>query len=146
MKNKHQIVRLDCKKCTSSDTSFCQFKESKRAVNSIGCLAEEDDEEDVEKVNWSGEPVGSETPDHRWKILPCDWLQRLHSPPVSSGISWSVRETEVSNQRTQREPALPKGGADPPSISKSASGYSLSSLFKGETDSAHMTHKHANQL
>lgn len=51
----------------SSDTSYCQFKESKRAVNSIGRLVEEDDDEDVEKVNWSGEPVGSETasPDAR---------------------------------------------------------------------------------
>lgn len=62
MKNKnHQIVRLDCKKRTSLYTSHCQFKESKRAVKSIGRLVEEDDDEDVEKVNWSGEPVGSET-------------------------------------------------------------------------------------
>lgn len=45
----------------SSDTSCCQLKESKRAVNSIGRLVEEDDDEDVEKVSWSGEPVGSET-------------------------------------------------------------------------------------
>lgn len=82
-----------------------RFKESKRAVNSISRLVEEDDDEDVEKVSWSGEPVGS--------------------------ISWSVRETEVSNQRTEREAAPPKGAATP-SISKSNSGYSLTSLFKGK--------------
>lgn len=125
----------------SSDTLYWQFKESKRAVNSISHLVEEDDDEDVEKVSWSGEPVGSESV----RILLCDWLQSLHSPPVSSGISWSVRETEVSNQRTEREAALPKGAATL-SISKSNSGYSLSSLFKGETDSHHKTQKHADQL
>ena len=38
-----------------------QLKESKQAVNSIRRLVEEDDdEEDVEKISWSGEPVGSE--------------------------------------------------------------------------------------
>lgn len=38
-----------------------QLKESKQAVNSIRRLVEEDDDEDdVEKVSWSGEPVGSE--------------------------------------------------------------------------------------
>lgn len=123
----------------SSDTLYWQFKESKRAVNSISRLVEEDDDEDVEKVSWSGEPVGSESvsPDSRWRILLRDYLQSLHSPPVYSGISWSVRETEVSNQRTEREAAPPKGAATP-SISKSNSGYSLSSLFKGETDSHHM--------
>uniref|UniRef100_H3CGT3 Spermatogenesis-defective protein 39 homolog n=1 Tax=Tetraodon nigroviridis TaxID=99883 RepID=H3CGT3_TETNG len=82
-----------------------RFKESKRAVNSIGRLVEEEDDEDVEKVSWSGEPVGS--------------------------IAWSVRETEASNQRTEREPAPPTGAADTLSISRSSSGYSLSSLFKG---------------
>lgn len=41
----------------------CQLKESKQAVNSIRRLVEEDDDEDeVEKVSWSGEPVGSKTP------------------------------------------------------------------------------------
>lgn len=55
----------------SSDTLYWQFKESKRAVNSISHLVEEDDDEDVEKVSWSGEPVGSESvpPDDRWRIL-----------------------------------------------------------------------------
>lgn len=43
-----------------------QLKESKRAVNSIRSLVEEDeDEDDVEKVSWSGEPVGSEAPPPR---------------------------------------------------------------------------------
>uniref|UniRef100_A0A4W6EGT3 Spermatogenesis-defective protein 39 homolog n=1 Tax=Lates calcarifer TaxID=8187 RepID=A0A4W6EGT3_LATCA len=90
------------------DDEFSRLKESKQAVNSIRRLVEEDDDEDdVEKVSWSGEPVGS--------------------------ISWSVRETAASNQRTDREPAFPKINADTPTVSRSHSGYSLSSLFKGET-------------
>ncbi|XP_069371052.1 spermatogenesis-defective protein 39 homolog isoform X2 [Paralichthys olivaceus] len=90
------------------DDEFSRLKESKRAVNSIRGLADEDeDEDDVEKVSWSGEPVGS--------------------------ISWSVRETAASNQRTDREPAFPKINTDTQTISKSHSGYSLSSLFKGKT-------------
>lgn len=90
------------------DDEFSQLKESKQAVNSIRRLVEEDDDEDdVEKVSWSGEPVGS--------------------------ISWSVRETAASNQRTDREPAFPRINTDTPTIAKSNSGYSLSSLFKGKT-------------
>ncbi|XP_038583043.1 spermatogenesis-defective protein 39 homolog [Micropterus salmoides] len=90
------------------DDEFSRLKESKRAVNSIRSLVEEDDgDDDVEKVSWSGEPVGS--------------------------ISWSVRETAASNQRTDREPAFPKINTDTPTLSKSNSGYSLSSLFKGKT-------------
>uniref|UniRef100_A0A4W6EL65 Spermatogenesis-defective protein 39 homolog n=1 Tax=Lates calcarifer TaxID=8187 RepID=A0A4W6EL65_LATCA len=99
------------------DDEFSRLKESKQAVNSIRRLVEEDDDEDdVEKVSWSGEPVGSN-----------------HHSPVSPGISWSVRETAASNQRTDREPAFPKINADTPTVSRSHSGYSLSSLFKGET-------------
>ncbi|KAM3603550.1 uncharacterized protein V6R79_024549 [Siganus canaliculatus] len=83
-------------------------REAKQAVNSIRRLVEEeDDEDDVEKVSWSGEPVGS--------------------------ISWSVRETAASNQRTEKEPTLPRINTDTASISKSNSGYSLSSLFKGKS-------------
>lgn len=44
--------------------SLCAFqlKESKQAVNNIRPLVDEDeDEDDVEKVSWSGEPVGSKT-------------------------------------------------------------------------------------
>uniref|UniRef100_A0A3P8TG01 Spermatogenesis-defective protein 39 homolog n=1 Tax=Amphiprion percula TaxID=161767 RepID=A0A3P8TG01_AMPPE len=90
------------------DDELIRLKESRQAVNSIRRLVEEDDDEDdVEKVSWSGEPVGS--------------------------ISWSVKETAASNQRTDREPAFPKIPTDTPSLSKSQSGYSLSSLFKGET-------------
>ncbi|XP_034556015.1 spermatogenesis-defective protein 39 homolog isoform X2 [Notolabrus celidotus] len=89
------------------DDEFSRLKESKRAVNSIRLAEEDDDEDDVEKVSWSGEPVGS--------------------------ISWSVRETAASNQRTEKEPAFPKINTDMPAISKSNSGYSLSSLFKGKT-------------
>ncbi|XP_028252659.1 spermatogenesis-defective protein 39 homolog isoform X2 [Parambassis ranga] len=89
------------------DDEFSRLKESKQAVNSIRRLVEEDDDEDdVEKVSWSGEPVGS--------------------------ISWSVRETAASNQRTDRDPAFPRIPADT-LVSKSQSGYSLSSLFKGAT-------------
>lgn len=42
-----------------------QLKESKKAVNSIrGLVDEDEDEEEVEKVSWSGEPVGSKTDRH----------------------------------------------------------------------------------
>uniref|UniRef100_A0A8C7VMD8 Spermatogenesis-defective protein 39 homolog n=1 Tax=Oncorhynchus mykiss TaxID=8022 RepID=A0A8C7VMD8_ONCMY len=45
------------------------LKESKRAVNSIRSLVEEEDEEDdVEKVSWSGEPVGIYLLDCRWSV------------------------------------------------------------------------------
>lgn len=88
------------------DDDFSRLKASRQAVNSIRPLVEEDDDEDeVEKVSWSGEPIGS--------------------------ISWSVKETAASNQRTDREPAFPKISTDTPTLSKSQSGYSLSSLFKG---------------
>ncbi|KAG8011574.1 Spermatogenesis-defective protein 39-like protein, partial [Nibea albiflora] len=71
------------------DDEFSRLKESKQAVNSIRCLVEEDDDEDdVEKVSWSGEPVGS--------------------------ISWSVRETAATNQKTDREPAFPRINTDTP--------------------------------
>ncbi|XP_034383313.1 spermatogenesis-defective protein 39 homolog [Cyclopterus lumpus] len=88
------------------DDEFSTLKESKRTVNSIRCLVEEDDDkEEVEKVSWNGEPVSSN--------------------------SWSVSETAASNQRAEREPAFPK--INTVTISKSHSGYSLSSLFKGKT-------------
>uniref|UniRef100_A0A8C1R5J2 Spermatogenesis-defective protein 39 homolog n=1 Tax=Cyprinus carpio TaxID=7962 RepID=A0A8C1R5J2_CYPCA len=82
------------------DDEFSQLKESKRAVNSI--LVDED-EDDVERVSWSGEPVGS--------------------------ISWSVKET-ASSIRSGSEQSFPKIDTTP-SLSKQGSGYSLSSLFKG---------------
>lgn len=67
-----------------------------------------------------------------WRIMSPDWLQGVEYTSVSSGISWSVTETAVSNQRTDRESTFPKINTDVPGISKSNSGYSLSSLFKGE--------------
>lgn len=59
-------------------------------------------------------------------------IGRWPVPPVSSGISWSVKETAASNQRTEKEPAFPKISTERPSLNKSQSGLSLSSLFKGE--------------
>uniref|UniRef100_A0A8C2ANP0 Spermatogenesis-defective protein 39 homolog n=1 Tax=Cyprinus carpio TaxID=7962 RepID=A0A8C2ANP0_CYPCA len=64
---------------------------------------EDEDEDDVERVSWSGEPVGS--------------------------ISWSVKET-ASSIRSGSEQSFPKIDTTP-SLSKQGSGYSLSSLFKG---------------
>uniref|UniRef100_A0A7N6A2P6 Spermatogenesis-defective protein 39 homolog n=1 Tax=Anabas testudineus TaxID=64144 RepID=A0A7N6A2P6_ANATE len=100
-----------CKPFTfdDDDDGFSKLKESKQAVNNIRPLVdEEEDEDDVEKVSWSGEPVGS--------------------------ISWSVRETAASSQRTDRESTFPKTSTDPPT--RSLSGYSLSSLFKALSDSS----------
>uniref|UniRef100_A0A6Q2YGY3 Spermatogenesis-defective protein 39 homolog n=2 Tax=Esox lucius TaxID=8010 RepID=A0A6Q2YGY3_ESOLU len=88
------------------DDDFTRLKESKRAVNSI-LVEDEDEEDEVEKVNWSGEPVGS--------------------------ISWSVKET-ASNIRSTgevRDLSFPKIDTAP-SLPKNSSGYSLSSLFKGK--------------
>ncbi|XP_008395281.1 spermatogenesis-defective protein 39 homolog [Poecilia reticulata] len=89
-----------------ADDELSALKETKKAVNRIGPLLAEDDEEEWERVSWSGEPVGS--------------------------ISWSVKEMAASNQRADREPAFPKISTETPSLSKSQSGISLSSLFKGK--------------
>ncbi|XP_043962977.1 spermatogenesis-defective protein 39 homolog [Gambusia affinis] len=89
-----------------ADDELSALKETKKAVNRIGPLLAEDGEEDWERVSWSGEPVGS--------------------------ISWSVKELAASNQRADREPAFPKISTETPSLSKSQSGISLSSLFKGK--------------
>ncbi|KTF79087.1 hypothetical protein cypCar_00014038, partial [Cyprinus carpio] len=89
------------------DDEFSRLKESKRAVNSI--LVDDDDDEEeedgVERVSWSGEPVGS--------------------------ISWSVKET-ASSIRSGSEQSFPKIDTTP-SLSKQGSGYSLSSLFKAKS-------------
>ncbi|XP_029705447.1 spermatogenesis-defective protein 39 homolog isoform X1 [Takifugu rubripes] len=77
-----------------------EVKESRQAVNQISHMVELNNDDDMQKFSWSGDPVGS--------------------------ISWSVRETELSSQSTE------KGVADTPSIIKSNSGYSLTSLFKGK--------------
>ncbi|XP_051955148.1 spermatogenesis-defective protein 39 homolog isoform X2 [Xyrauchen texanus] len=86
------------------DDEFSRLKESKRAVNSI-LVDEDEDEDDVERVNWSGEPVGS--------------------------ISWSVKET-ASSIRSGSEQSFPKIDTTP-SLSKQGSGYSLSALFKAKS-------------
>ncbi|XP_039526036.1 spermatogenesis-defective protein 39 homolog isoform X1 [Pimephales promelas] len=88
------------------DDEFSRLKESKRAVNSIlvGDY-DDDDEDDVERVSWTGEPVGS--------------------------ISWSVKET-ASSIRSGSEQSFPKIDTTP-SLSKQGSGYSLSSLFKARS-------------
>ncbi|XP_030069954.1 spermatogenesis-defective protein 39 homolog [Microcaecilia unicolor] len=89
------------------DDDLFQLKESKRAVNSLRDIVDDDD--DLEKYSWSGEPVGS--------------------------ISWSIKETssssrsagEVRNQGQQRS----QSNASAFPLSKQESSYSLSSLFKG---------------
>ncbi|KAG7508572.1 hypothetical protein JOB18_017318 [Solea senegalensis] len=91
------------------DDELSRLQESKRAVNSIRGLVddEDNDEDDMERVSWSGEPVGS--------------------------ISWSVKETAASNQRTDRDPTpFPRISTDVANVSRGHSGYSLSSLFKGK--------------
>ncbi|KAJ8399199.1 hypothetical protein AAFF_G00415780 [Aldrovandia affinis] len=88
------------------DDDFSRLKESKRAVNSIPLLDDDEDEDEVEKVSWSGEPVGS--------------------------ISWSIKETASSNQSVVRDQAFPKIDTAP-SLTKQGSSYSLSSLFKGRS-------------
>lgn len=53
-----------------SISNVFKLKESKRAVNSIRSLVEEEDEEDdVEKVSWSGEPVGSKRTSYDAKCI-----------------------------------------------------------------------------
>lgn len=132
--DKHKVIQFHCR--NHVDFMCCQVKESRQAVNQISHMVEiNNDDDDMQKFSWSGDPVGSKTvpPEYLWRI--CDRLHSSHSPPVSSGISWSVRETELSSQSPE------KGVADSPSIIKSNSGYSLSSFFKGETGSGHVTHR-----
>uniref|UniRef100_A0A8B9P5C6 Spermatogenesis-defective protein 39 homolog n=1 Tax=Apteryx owenii TaxID=8824 RepID=A0A8B9P5C6_APTOW len=81
--------------------------ESKRAVNSLRDIVDDDDD-DLEKVSWSGDPVGS--------------------------ISWSIKETASSSTSSleSRDSSLQKGYSSYSAFPKQASSYSLSSLFKGE--------------
>lgn len=84
------------------DDDLSKLKESRLAVNSIR-LTEDDNEDDVEKVNWSGEPVGS--------------------------ISWLVGETSaLSYQKTD----FPRVSSES-TLNKSSSGLSLSALFRGKS-------------
>uniref|UniRef100_A0A803JI53 Spermatogenesis-defective protein 39 homolog n=1 Tax=Xenopus tropicalis TaxID=8364 RepID=A0A803JI53_XENTR len=89
------------------DDELSQLKESKRAVNSLRAIVDEDD--DGETVNWSGEPVGS--------------------------ISWSIKET-ASNARASAEtrnfaPHKSRTEASSSVFPKPGSSHSLSSLFRG---------------
>lgn len=85
-----------------------QLKESKQAVNSIRRLVEEDDDEDdVEKVSWSGEPVGSKlisvSIKHLCTILSYDWLQGVDCLPVFLRyLMVSQRDSSVQSEDRQR--------------------------------------------
>ncbi|XP_054828530.1 spermatogenesis-defective protein 39 homolog [Eublepharis macularius] len=95
-----------CKAFTfdDEDDELSQLKESKRAVNSLRDIVDDDD--DLEKFSWSGEPVGS--------------------------ISWSIKETaSTSNTPEGSDLGLQKGSSSIASFPKQASSYSLSSFFKG---------------
>nr|XP_042714489.1 spermatogenesis-defective protein 39 homolog isoform X3 [Chrysemys picta bellii] len=96
-----------CKAFTfdDEDDELSQLKESKRAVNSLRDIVDDDD--DLEKFSWSGEPVGS--------------------------ISWSIKETasSSSNAPEGRDSGLQKGSSSHPALPKQASSYSISSFFKG---------------
>ncbi|XP_061467828.1 spermatogenesis-defective protein 39 homolog isoform X2 [Rhineura floridana] len=96
-----------CKAFTfeDEDDELFQLKESKRTVNSLRDIVDDDD--DLEKFSWSGEPVGS--------------------------ISWSIKETASSSSNTSegRDFSGQKGSSSYGLFPKQASSYSLSSFFKG---------------
>ncbi|KAM4662154.1 spermatogenesis-defective protein 39 homolog isoform 1-T2 [Discoglossus pictus] len=90
------------------DDELSQLKESKRAVNSLKAIVDEEDD-DLDKFSWSGEPVGS--------------------------ISWSIRET-ASNARTgveTRDHQKSRTDTSSYSITKPGSSYSLSNIFRGKS-------------
>ncbi|XP_051866469.1 spermatogenesis-defective protein 39 homolog [Pristis pectinata] len=94
------------------DDEYAELKESKRAVNSLHGIVDDDDD-DVEKVSWSGEPVGS--------------------------ISWSIKENATGGRSGDlRDLAASRSSSDTTqqTVSKPASTYSLSSFFKGKRDSS----------
>ncbi|KAM6463465.1 spermatogenesis-defective protein 39 homolog isoform 3-T5 [Liasis olivaceus] len=97
-----------CKAFTfdDEDDELLQLKESKRTVNSLPDIVDDDD--DLEKFSWSGEPVGS--------------------------ISWSIKETASSSSSSSasegRDLSQQKGSSYA-AIPKQSSSYSLSSFFKG---------------
>ncbi|CAL9706574.1 unnamed protein product [Knipowitschia caucasica] len=81
------------------EEDLTQLKQTRQAVNNIKLT----DDDDVEKVNWSGEPVGS--------------------------ISWLVGETSSSsNQKTD----FPRVSSES-SVNRSGPGLSLSALFRGRS-------------
>ncbi|XP_072129492.1 spermatogenesis-defective protein 39 homolog isoform X2 [Mobula birostris] len=96
----------------NDDDDFAELKESKRAVNSLHDIVTDDDD-DVEKVSWSGEPVGS--------------------------ISWSIKENATGGRSGDlRQLSASRSSSDTvqQTTSKPASSYSLSSFFKGKRDSS----------
>lgn len=82
-------------------------------MNSIRQLVDDDDEDDVEKVSWSGEPVGSKclVP---WRILSCDWLQAddpcLLRPQVFPGPSKRRRRPIRGQTKSPPSPRSPQRG------------------------------------
>ncbi|KAL7992590.1 hypothetical protein Chor_016846 [Crotalus horridus] len=91
----------------SANQYLNRLKESKRAVNSLPDITDDDDD-DLERFSWSGERVGS--------------------------ISWSIKETASSsgssNTSEGRDLSQHKGSSYA-AIPKQSSSYSLSSFFKG---------------
>ena len=62
-----------------------QLKESKRAVNSLRDFVDDDDEDDLERVSWTGEPVGSKYKRPREGINYSGFLTFIKSPQYLSG-------------------------------------------------------------
>ncbi|XP_043930622.1 spermatogenesis-defective protein 39 homolog [Protopterus annectens] len=99
------------------DDDFSRLKESKRAVNSIRGIGEDDDDDDedyMERVSWSGEPLNSIS----------------HTIKESS-----FRDTHITGTVTEQSQHKPRfesatGSASFPKLSSS---YSLSSIFKGKS-------------
>ncbi|XP_066483887.1 spermatogenesis-defective protein 39 homolog isoform X2 [Tiliqua scincoides] len=95
-----------CKAFTfdDEDDELSQLKESKRTVNNLRDIVDDDDE--LEKFSWSGEPVGS--------------------------ISWSIKETASCSSTSEgKDSGLQKSSSSYAVFPKQASSYSLSSFFKG---------------
>ncbi|XP_078516093.1 spermatogenesis-defective protein 39 homolog isoform X1 [Lissotriton helveticus] len=98
-----------CKAYTfEDDDQLSQLKESKRAVNSLRDFVDDDDDE-LGKYSWTGEPVGS--------------------------ITWSIKETASNSRSTaevrNQDPTKGQNGNSSYPFSRQASTYSISSLFKG---------------
>uniref|UniRef100_A0A3Q3KYV9 Spermatogenesis-defective protein 39 homolog n=1 Tax=Mastacembelus armatus TaxID=205130 RepID=A0A3Q3KYV9_9TELE len=96
-----------CKPFTfdDEDDEFSKLKESKQTVNNIRPLVDEDeDDDDVEKVSWSGEPVGRKTRGGNFQSFTdslSDSSARLYAPELRKPKSeykdfvsdWSPEET-----------------------------------------------------